>query len=54
MYEFYSERQLTNAVTDAYNAMIYVNPVTVSCYYGALDYFNLETLLSLFQDFDII
>ena len=53
MYEYYAERQLTNAVTDAYNAMIYINPITVSCYYGALDYFNLETLELLWTEFDI-
>ena len=54
MYEFYEERQLTNAVTDGYNAMIYINPISVSCYYGALEYFNLEELGALFQEFDIL
>lgn len=54
MYEYFANRELTNAVTDAYNAMIYINPITVSCYYGGLEYFNLEELKTLYTDFDIV
>jgi len=42
MYEFFIDRELTNAVTDGYNAAIFINPITVSCYYGGLEYFNIE------------
>jgi hypothetical protein len=54
MYEYFAERQLTNAVTDAYNAMVYIHPITVQCYYGGLEYFSVDTLVNLFQNFDIV
>jgi hypothetical protein len=54
MYEYYTERELTEAVTDGYGALVYVNPITVYCYYGGLDYFNLESLRNLYQDFDFL
>lgn len=41
MYEYWIERKLTKAVTDAYAAMLYVSPISVYCYYGGLEYFNI-------------
>jgi len=41
MTDYFNERKLTLAVTDGYNALKYVNPISVSCYYGGLEYFNL-------------
>lgn len=54
MYEYFLERQLTDAVTDAYGAMLYVNPISVSCYYGSLEYFNLQSLIDLYTNFDFL
>jgi hypothetical protein len=53
MYDFFILRDLTSAVTDGYNAMIYINPVTVSCYYGILEYLDEEFINTLFVEFDL-
>jgi hypothetical protein len=54
MYEYYTLRLLTDAVTDAYGALLYIEPISVYCYYGGLEYFNLQSLVNLYTDFDFL
>ena len=53
MYEFFQERQLTQAVTEAYVALSYVGPITFYCYWGYVEYFTVDTLINLFVEFNI-
>ena len=54
MYSYYSERKLTNSVTDGYNALLYVKDITNQCYYGILEYFSVEGLTRLYSEFDLL
>ena len=48
MWDYYQERKLTLAVEEAYIALAYVNAISINCYFGALEYFTLETLTTLY------
>jgi hypothetical protein len=54
MYGYFKERKLSNAVNDAFKALVYVHSITVYCYYGGKEYFNYALLQNLFQNFDIV
>jgi hypothetical protein len=54
MYRKFDERKLTEAVTDAYNAMKYIDPIAKSCYVGALEVFTYDQLVNLWANFDLI